>query len=85
MSLHLRYFVTTTKPAAAVDYAAKVVTDLCRQRGGSMHYLGQELERLNRDMLVLAKHSTGDVNYAAESSGRVLLGQGLQKRSNVFF
>ncbi len=75
----------TLLSATAVDWAADVVCDIVRQAGGSIHFEGQELDRINRDMLMLGNHSTGDVNYAEETCGRVLLGLGLEGRIPAFF
>jgi GTP cyclohydrolase II len=75
----------TLMSASSIEAAGAVVKALVRQSGGSIHFTGKELERINRDMSVLLNHSTGDIDYAAESTGRVLLGQGLGKRIDVFF
>lgn len=75
----------TLLSATSVDWAAQVVADIVRQAGGSIHFEGEELDRINRDMLMLGNHSTGDVNYAEETCGRVLLGLGLEGRIPAFF
>lgn len=75
----------TLLSATAVDWAADAVAEIVRQAGGSIHFAGEELDRINRDMLMLGNHSTGDVNYAEETCGRVLLGLGLQGRIPAFF
>jgi GTP cyclohydrolase II len=75
----------TLLSASSIEAAGSVVRQLVRQSGGGIHFTGKELERINRDMSVLLNHSTGDLDFAAESAGRVLLGQGLGKRMDVFF
>lgn len=75
----------TLLSASSIMAAGEVVKSLIHQSGGSIHFTGNEMERINRDMSVLINHSTGDLDYAAESAGRVLLGQGLGKRIGVFF
>lgn len=75
----------TLLSASSIEAAGAVVRELVRQSGGSVHFTGKELDRINRDISVLLNHSTGDLDFAAESAGRVLLGQGLGKRMDVFF
>lgn len=75
----------TLSSASCIDAAGQVVQSLARRSGGSMHFSGHELDRQLRDMAVLLNHSTGDLDYAAESCGSVMLGQGLGKRIEIFF
>lgn len=83
-SLDDRAYITLSS-ASSIDAAGSVVRELARRSGGSMHFLGNEMDRILRDMSVLLNHSTGDLDYAAESAGGVMLGQGLGRRSPVFF
>lgn len=75
----------TLSSAACIDAAGKVVQELARRSGGSMHFTGHELDRVLRDMSVILNHSTGDLDYAAESVGSVMLGKGLGRRIEIFF
>jgi alkylation response protein AidB-like acyl-CoA dehydrogenase len=69
----------------SITAAGEAVTILARMSGGSIHRLGSEIDRIQRDVEVLLNHSTGDFDFAAEHCGSVLLGQGLGKRPNQFF
>ena len=83
-SLEERAYLTL-QSAASIEYAAKAVQTLARRAGGHMHFTGGELDRHLRDISVLINHSTADLDYAKESSGRALLGQGLGTRPEAFF
>ncbi len=83
-SMDDRAYITLSS-AASIDASGKVVRELARRSGGSMHFVGVEMDRILRDMSVLLNHSTGDLDYAAESAGSVMLGQGLGRRNAGFF
>lgn len=82
--LELRAHLTLGATGSIVA-AGEAVSILTRNSGGSIHFVGKELDRIQRDMEVLLNHSTGDLDFAAEASGRVLLGLGLGGRPNEFF
>jgi alkylation response protein AidB-like acyl-CoA dehydrogenase len=60
---------------------AHVVRDCCRivrhvmeGSGASVHHLDHELQRINRDVQMMAAHTVFDVDLAAEQCGRARLG-----------
>ncbi len=63
--------MTTT---AAVHTAKQVVASLCDAAGGSIHLLGQPLQRFQRDLNTGAGHAVFDADRAAEVHGRILVG-----------
>lgn|GEM_PF-5987821 len=74
-----------TAAVGIIHLGAKAVQQVARMSGGSMHKSANELDRLQRDIEVLLNHSSGDWDFHAESSGRVLLGLGLGTRPDTFF
>lgn len=77
------YFNTTA--VGIIRQSAEAVQMVARMSGGSMHRSANELDRTQRDIEVLMNHSSGDWDFHAESSGRVLLGLGLGTRPDTFF
>lgn len=60
--------------AAAVHTAKRAVADLCDAAGGSAHLLHQPLQRFQRDLNTGSAHAVFDLDRAAETHGRVLVG-----------
>ena len=70
---------------AAIHLCQKAVQILARMSGGSMHRVGNALDRIQRDIEVLMNHSSGDWSFHSEYAGRVLLGLGLGNRPEELF
>ena len=60
--------------AAAVHMAKRAVTRLCDAAGGSAHLLNHPLQRFQRDLGIGSAHAVFDLDRAAETHGRVLVG-----------
>lgn len=75
----------TLNSVGSIVHAGKAIQLLARASGGSVHRLGSDLDRIQRDIEVLLNHSTGDWNFHAEFAGSALLGQGIGKRPDAFF
>ena len=60
--------------AAAVHMAKRAVTRLCDAAGGSAHLLNHPLQRFQRDLGIGSTHAVFDLDRAAETHGRVLVG-----------
>lgn len=59
---------------AAVHLATRAVADLCAGAGGSAHLLSHPLQRFHRDLDTGSAHAVFDLDRAAETHGRVLVG-----------
>ena len=59
---------------AAVHTAKRAVSSLCDAAGGSVHLLGQPLQRFLRDLNTGVGHAVFDEDRAAEVHGRTLVG-----------
>ncbi|NKX52521.1 hypothetical protein HER39_18475, partial [Arthrobacter deserti] len=68
-----------------IHMCQKAIQTLARMSGGSMHKVGNELDRIQRDVVVLMNHSSGDWSSHTEYAGRVLLGLGLGNRPEELF
>lgn len=70
---------------AAIHLCQEAVQILARMSGGSMHRVGNAMDRIQRDIEVLMNHSSGDWAFHSEYAGRVLLGLGLGNRPEELF
>ncbi len=52
-----------------------VVRDVMASSGASVHYLGNELQRIHRDVHMICAHTVFDVDLLAEGLGRLLIKQ----------
>lgn len=60
--------------AMAVQMARRAVAELCEAAGGSAHMLDQPLQRFHRDLDTGSAHAVFDLDRAAETHGRILVG-----------
>ena len=61
--------------AHIVRRARDVVRDVLASSGASVHYLDHELQRIHRDVHMIAAHTVFDVDLVAEGVGRELVRQ----------
>ncbi len=57
--------------AHVVRRCRDIVRDVMASSGASVHYLGNELQRIHRDMHMICAHTVFDVDLLAEGLGRV--------------
>jgi hypothetical protein len=67
--LHLRLAI-----AHVVRQCRDIVRSVLEASGASAHHLENELQRLHRDVHMIAAHTVFDVDLVAEGVGRQLLG-----------
>lgn len=59
--------------AHVVRDCRRVVRHVMEGSGASVHYLDHELQRINRDVQMMAAHTVFDVDLSAEGCGRALM------------
>jgi alkylation response protein AidB-like acyl-CoA dehydrogenase len=59
--------------AHVVRDCRKVVRDVMEGSGASVHYLDHELQRIHRDVEMMAAHTVFDLDLVAEQCGRALV------------
>jgi alkylation response protein AidB-like acyl-CoA dehydrogenase len=59
--------------AHVVRDCRKVVRDVMEGSGASVHYLDHELQRIHRDIHMMAAHTVFDLDLVGEQSGRALV------------
>ena len=62
--------------AHVVRRCRDIVRDVLAASGASVHFLDHELQRLHRDVHMIAAHTVFDVDLLAEGVGREMVKQG---------
>jgi 3-hydroxy-9,10-secoandrosta-1,3,5(10)-triene-9,17-dione monooxygenase len=60
--------------ATVVELSRLCVADCCAAAGGSIHFLSEPMQRIQRDINTLSGHAIFDMDRAAEASGRLAVG-----------
>jgi 3-hydroxy-9,10-secoandrosta-1,3,5(10)-triene-9,17-dione monooxygenase len=60
--------------AKVVEICRLAVADCCAAAGGSIHFLSEPLQRIQRDLNTLSGHAIFDMDRAAEAAGRLAVG-----------
>ena len=65
---HLRLAI-----AHVVRQCRNVVREILQSSGASVHYLGNELQRIHRDVHMMCAHTVFDIDLVAEGVGRQIV------------